>query len=453
MTEATSGAPAPKKRSLFKRAAWQDAAKKEGEDIFSHSNEFKDIVAEENRRKEEDKRKQAEAKRKAEEDQRREQAGTEEKKGKRRRVSIDYDEPLLPQIGSGDSGRITRSDVKGRSRTPISPTASALPPNSLAARYNTLTRSTSSRDSKPQPVVVDLGDSDDEGDGSDHKSKSFGENWDNTPHGVDSKHDIAVRTSKDSSVDDDGLEEVQDPEIAAIEARARARAAAKRAAAASGSKAPVAQLFIASDMPDTAPLMVKVRIDSTIEKPREAWCARQHFTPEMTRNVFFTWRGTRLYDSTTIKRLGIKVDDHGNVSIEGDESNIYDETNLPKVHVEAWTDETFAQHKRELAAEAEAVRKAAEASPIIEEREPTPEPTPAAQRYRLYLKAKGMEDVKVQVKPDTTFEKLAEAFRTKRNISKTQPVTLMFDGERLSPMDTVQDTELEDMDAVDVMLK
>ena len=50
MTDATTGAPAPKKRSLFKRAAWQDAAKKEDEDMFSHSNEFKDIVAEENRR-------------------------------------------------------------------------------------------------------------------------------------------------------------------------------------------------------------------------------------------------------------------------------------------------------------------------------------------------------------------------------------------------------------------
>ncbi|KAJ4342797.1 hypothetical protein N0V95_006854 [Ascochyta clinopodiicola] len=451
MTEATSGAPAPKKRSLFKRAAWQDAAKKESEDIFSHSNEFKDIVAEENRQKEEVKRKQVEAKRKAEEQQKREQAETQEKKGKRRRVSTDYDEPIVPQSGSEDSGRVTRSEGRARSRTSLSPTASAIPPNSLAARYDTLTRSASSRDLKP--VIVDLGDSDDEGDGSDYKSKSFGDNWDDAPYGVDSKHGIAVRPSNDLPVDDDGLEEVQDPEIAAIEARARARAAAKRAAAASGSKAPVAQLFIASELPDTAPLMVKVRIDSTIEKPREAWCARQKFSPEMTRNVFFTWRGIRIYDSTTIKRLGIRVDDHGNVSIEGDESNIYDETNLPKVHVEAWTDETLAQHKRELAAEAEAVRKAAEPSPVVEEREPTPEPTPVAQKYRLYLKAKGMEDVKIQVRPDSTFEQIADAFRTKRNISKTQPVTLMFDGERLSPMDTVQDTELEDMDAVDVMLK
>lgn len=114
MTDATSGAPPPKKRSLFKRAAWQDAAKQENEDIFSHSNEFGNIVAEENRRKEEaKKKKQAEAKRTAEEEQKREQAERQDKKGKRRKVSTDYDEPILLHDDSADSGRISRSQSKG----------------------------------------------------------------------------------------------------------------------------------------------------------------------------------------------------------------------------------------------------------------------------------------------------------------------------------------------------
>lgn len=261
-----------------------------------------------------------------------------------------------------------------------------------------------------------------------------------------------MRSSKSILIGDDGPEEVQDPETAAIEARVRARAAAKKAAAASGRQAPVAQLFIASELPDTAPLMVKVRIDSTIERPRVAWCARQNFSTEMTRNIFFTWRGTRLFDSTTIKRLGIKVDEHGNVSVDGD-SNIYDDTHVPKVHVEAWTEETLAQHKKDLAAEADAQRKAAETPFVSEEREPTPEPTPVVQKLRLILKAKGMEDFGIHVNPDTTFEHLTDAFRRKRNVEKTQPLTLMFDGDRLSPMDTVQDVELEDMDGIDVMFK
>ena len=335
-----------------------------------------------------------------------------------------------------------------RSRTPHSPSA----PNSLAARYNTLTRSASSQAANEHTTIVDLGDSNEDDGDSRYKSKSFRETWDDAPYGADTKHDIAIHSSKSIHIEDDGLEEIQDPEIAAIEARARARAAAKKAAAAEGKKAPIAQLFIASDLPDTAPLMVKVRIDATIEKPRQAWCARQNFTLEMARNVFFTWKDTRLYDSTTIRRLGINMDDHGNISVEGDDT-IYDDNNTPKIYVEAWTEETLAQHKREIAAEAEAKLKVAEPSLVIEQREPTPEPEPEAKKYRLILKAKGMEDFKLQVKPDTSFEAIGNAFRTARKISRSQPVTLMFDGDRLSPMDIVQDSELEDMDSVDVMLK
>ncbi|KAH6612528.1 ubiquitin-2 like Rad60 SUMO-like-domain-containing protein [Boeremia exigua] len=451
MTDATIGAPAPKKRSLFKRAAWQDAAKKENEDIFSHSNEFKDIIAEENRTKEEEKRKQAEAKRKAEAEERREQAEKQDKKGKRRKVSIDHDEPQLLRSGSSDLGITSTSQSQERSKTSHSPAAPALPPNSLTARYDTVARSTRSQGLRAAPVIVDLGGSDDEEDV--YHSNSFGGNtWDDTTSGVEKNHRVALRPSKATPLDVDDLEEVQDPELAAIEARARARAAAKRAAAANGSKAPVAQLLIDSELPNTNPLMVKVRIDTTIEKPREAWCARQNFSPEMTRNVFFTWRGTRLYDSTTIKRLGIKIDDHGNLSLEGDDS-IYDDHTTPKIHVEAWTDETLAQHKRAAAAEAEAARKAVEATPVAEARTPTPTPEPEAKKYRLFLKAKGLEDFKLQVRPDTTLERLADAFRTARSVPASQPLTLMFDGERLSPMDTIEDTELEDMDSIDVLLK
>lgn len=299
---------------------------------------------------------------------------------------------------------------------------------------------------------MDLGDSDDDED-SGYKLKSFGDTEDDNAYTAESKDDIALRLSNSTVLDDVDLEEVQDPDLAAIEARARARAAAKKAAAESGIKAPIAELFIASNIPDTNPLMVKVRIDSTIEKPREAWCSRQGFSTEMTRNVFFTWRKTRIYDSTTIKRLGIKVDDHGNVSLEGDDS-IYDqEKNTPKIHVEAWTDALFAQHKREKAAEEKAKRKAEEQSPEAAQRSLTPEPQPEVKKYRLFLRAKGLEDFKIQVNPDTTFEKLTNAFRSARKIVQTQPLTLMFDGERLSPMDKIEDSELEDMDSIDVLLK
>ena len=35
-------------------------------------------------------------------------------------------------------------------------------------------------------------------------------------------------------------------------------------------------------------------------------------------------------------------------------------------------------------------------------------------------------------------------------MSENQPITLMFDGERLKPFDTVADADMADMDAIEV---
>jgi hypothetical protein len=275
--------------------------------------------------------------------------------------------------------------------TPLSPVPSVPPPDSLSSRYDTLaTAAFSKPPSDTKPLVIDLGDSDSDGaDPIDYPKHT-------TAHAQSTRH-----TALD---DDDELEEVSDPRLAALAARARERAANKARAAASPSgdgepsKAPVVDVFIDPMIPDAKPLRVKVRTDSTLERTKSAWCAKEGYSPEMTRAVFFTWKGTRLYDSTTVKRLGIQIDEHGNVSVEGD-SNIYDETNIPKVIVEAWTDTLFQQHKREEAEAATAKRKAAEPPPVIEERTPTPEPAPTVQKIRLKMKAKGMDEYKISVNP------------------------------------------------------
>jgi CRISPR/Cas system CSM-associated protein Csm4 (group 5 of RAMP superfamily) len=103
MTDTTESASAPKKRSFFKRAAWQDAPKKEGQDIFSHSNEFKDIVAEQNKRIEEEKRKEEEAKQR----RKAEHAGN-----KRRRISTENDEPNNTTNEASSGARATRTSSK-----------------------------------------------------------------------------------------------------------------------------------------------------------------------------------------------------------------------------------------------------------------------------------------------------------------------------------------------------
>jgi hypothetical protein len=39
------------------------------------------------------------------------------------------------------------------------------------------------------------------------------------------------------------------------------------------------------------------------------------------------------------------------------------------------------------------------------------------------------------------------------NIPKDCPITLMFDGERLKPLDTIGDVDIEDMDSIEVHYK
>jgi hypothetical protein len=310
------------------------------------------------------------------------------------------------------------------------PSTLSPPPKSLAARDESLAKpasSSSSRGSRApkETIIVDLDD--DEADGqqganSGDKSASPAADIAVDPKRWKAKcrHDTAVPPANapviiddhDDGEDEDDEDGDADPEIAAIKARARARVAAKMRAAAEARpdsdtvKAPIAQLFITPEMPDANPLMVRVRIDSTIEKPRKAWCERQGFTPQMMRNVFFTWKGTRLYDSTTIVRLGIKVDNNGNVSVDGD-TNIYDDDNVPKIHVQAWTQELFKQRKEDEAAEAAAKKLAAETPVTVEAGTSTPEPAPVASKLRVTLKARGKRDWTITVhpvcKPSTAF--------------------------------------------------
>ncbi|KAF1845809.1 uncharacterized protein K460DRAFT_417004 [Cucurbitaria berberidis CBS 394.84] len=446
MADTTQDVPAPKKRSFFKRAAWQDAAKKEGEDMFSHANEFKDMVAEQDRHREE-------VERKAESERHHKQAG--QRQGKRRKVSLESEESIVS--GSG-SGKRKRTGSKARSRTPHSPVPSCPLTDSLAARYDSLLKSASSSHTQTpkESVVIDLDDEHD----APYNPKAFNDNNLTLDYATWNVHrkQMPVLLSKRPPVEDDEVEEILDPTLAALQAKARQRAAqtaqSTTTPTADGepSKDLIAQLFIKPQIPDADPLLVKVRIDSTIDKLRQAWCERQGFSADMTKNVFFTWKDTRIYDSTTIKRLGMKVDQNGNVSVKGD-PNIYDDVNLPKVFVEAWTEELFRQRKKEDAADAAAKKKATEQPHEAEEREPTPEPVPQVTKIRLFLKAKGKEDFRLSVNPNTTFADIAQAYKSKREIDKNQPLTLTFDGDRLSPLDIVADSEIEDMDGIEVHFK
>lgn len=266
-------------------------------------------------------------------------------------------------------------------------------PTPLGRSYDALAKLSSPIELRPSPQklsnVIDLGDSD-----SDIGESSYNPR---RPH--------LQSSSKPVLVESDDEQDNEDPFFAALAAKARARAANTLAATATTTGAsadmqhdPIVQLLITSEIPGSKPLFVRVRCSSTISRPRESWCKIQGFSPDMTRDVFLTWKHKMIFDSTTIKRLGITVDANGIVSVEGD-SDIYTDDNLPKVHLEAWTEDLFKQMKREQVQEEAAKKRAAEeASKLAEiEPEPEPEPEPEKKRFRLFLKAKGKSEWKISV--------------------------------------------------------
>ncbi|PVH95998.1 hypothetical protein DM02DRAFT_617505 [Periconia macrospinosa] len=443
MTDGDAGAtaaPPPKKRSFFKKAAWQTQAPKSQDepeaDMFSHSNTFDEIVAEEARLKLAAKKKaEAARKRKAEELQSR----------AKRKASVEVD-ANIGRSESRDLHHKTRSNL--RSVTPKSPIRSKSPLDTLATRYESFTRSSNSSFSKEQPShVIDLDDSDGE------KTSPYRSSTVTSPV----RRTIPAYTVPLASSSD--VEEGEDPELVELRAKARARAAAKTAQVAEASatpeveqqqtKSPVVQLLMTSEIPDTKPLMVKVRLDTTLEKPRSAWCARQGFTPAQARDIFITFKMREIYDTTLVERLDLTNMGNGCVMMKGDET-LYDEENLARPQVQLWTRELFNEYKKIAAEEAAAVRAAEQAS--YEEPEPEPEPKPVPQIH-LFLRAKDKNVWKIIVKPDTVISHLMDSYKRSREVPPDQPITLMFDDERLKPMDVISDYDIEDNDTVDVYFK
>ncbi|KAH0128525.1 hypothetical protein KCU67_g16543, partial [Aureobasidium melanogenum] len=73
---------------------------------------------------------------------------------------------------------------------------------------------------------------------------------------------------------------------------------------------------------------------------------------------------------------------------------------------------------------------------------------------KVTLKAKGHSDIKIKVRPSTTFVKMINAARRSFKLDDARVVHLEFDGERLEPPEgLVKDTDISDMDCIDVHIK
>jgi len=210
---------------------------------------------------------------------------------------------------------------------------------------------------------------------------------------------------------------------------------------------PVLKIIVSSCIEGTKPVVLKRKLSQRLKDVRIAWCDMQVIQGQpmqqtMKDSIFLTWRRHKLFDVSTCGTLGLKFSPDGKPVLEGDGFN------GGQIHLEAWTDEDFQNHKRQLEEE----RRRAVADPLAEEdeREATPQVQEEARKIRIILTAREYDKYNVKVTPTTVWSKVIAAFRKARNISPEMTISLRLDGDELEPMSTVDEADLDDMTSIDV---
>ena len=394
----------PKKRTLFTKPSWSKPQPLASDtDLFSRSTHtYVDLAAQAER---DHKKKQARKER-----ERARQAASEERSSKRQCISSDADDDNLNsshERSSGDSEnerpRLKVDAIKPSSSVrPMTSPKPLVSPKSLLKRYEAKVAAHHKEiERKSQPSnIVDLED----GGSSDGDRGS-----------------LDVAKVKPPNVPDEDEEIASDEEFSELARQARERARRKRleedmlgnmpepapTATSDGHLErsqsllqpspkpsppdPVLQILITSSIPETSPLLVNRKLSQRLKEVRLAWTQRQGYTPETSDTIFLTWRGKRLFDSTSCRSLGICSDAHGNIKAKDDVLDMDG-----KLHMEAMTTEMLSAYKKAKLRGTQQDEKEDEA-PVQEMKEPG---------VRIIMKSRHFGDVKVIV------QKVQELFLT-----------------------------------------
>lgn len=401
-TQAPIGS-APQKRSLFNKPSWsRPQALSNDTDLFHRSNQTYSHIAAE-----------AECTRKRKlarkESKRARQILTGERAGKRRRVSEDEDnedEDNEDDDSTSDDSS-SHSSRKGIKFSPTqsrhhhvdpsftSPQKPIRSPKSLLKRYEARIAETKvDQEQKQKPKFSDIIDLEDEED-----SLAI-------PEQESTWRSVIVKPSAPPEEDDQPISDDEFPELArqAREKDRRKRLEEDIASTTanpqddqlplhehmpqSAQPDPILQILITSSIDNTMPLIVSRRLSQRLKDVRLEWAKRQNFTTEFKEMVFLTWRGKRVFDVTTCRSLGIIVDAIGRISIKG---GLWEEEE-GQVHMEAMTAEILEAYKKAKSNETTSQEDVAaqEKAVVVQDYEA---------QVRIVLKAKGLEDFKLQVRP------------------------------------------------------
>ncbi|KAJ5585341.1 uncharacterized protein N7459_005141 [Penicillium hispanicum] len=204
---------------------------------------------------------------------------------------------------------------------------------------------------------------------------------------------------------------------------------------------PVVQILITSEIPNTKPLLVQRKMTQSLREVRMEWCRRQGFTTGEQASVHLTWKGRRLFDVTTCRSLGIKVESSN--SFSGMDDDLDAANQELRIHMEAVTENPILLNRDGSSTHGEDQPSPAPPSPGNQQNEP----------MKLILRSPGLDDLKIKARPKTIVSKLLSAFRDKHAIAAEDEVSLIFDGDRLDPDTCLGDYDIDDLDMLDVQVK
>ncbi|KAE9381628.1 hypothetical protein N431DRAFT_539233 [Stipitochalara longipes BDJ] len=208
---------------------------------------------------------------------------------------------------------------------------------------------------------------------------------------------------------------------------------------------PTIEILITSRMEGTKPLKVKRKLSQRLKEVRLSWCDKQTIDGQpldqaYKATMFLTWKKIKVYDVTTCSSLGLKIDGRGRLS--GDADGVDAEG---RVHLEAWTEEAWEYYTTKKAAKQKREQSGSDDEAAAREAKEN-----AVPKVKIIMKARAMEDYKIAVKATTSVQKMIAAYRNARNVPEDQRIAVYFEGDELDPATEIGQTELEDMDLLEV---
>ncbi|KAK6071235.1 hypothetical protein SCUP515_08049 [Seiridium cupressi] len=377
---------------------------------------------------------------------------------KRQYTSISSDEDHPHGSTSPISRKSSRIDTKSPSRSRDSARRKSTP---LSSRSYRLKGSL-----PPAAVVISLDNSDEDPyTGTPTKSRGTGKI---TVLSDDDDGDFTTSAPAQHDIDSDDVVEMDNDsvlpaadDVGAIyirEAQERARKRREEQEAREAHGIATAEIFVESRLEGISNLKIKVEINKKLTLVRDAWRAatkrklegsNSNISGAIIDSMFFTWKGTKLLDFSTLERMNITPDKQGNLYPKS-RNTVEGYIGWDKVHFEAWTPEQFDQHQA--SRERERRRNLGEPDDIDVQMDTHPEPE-VDKKIKIFFRSKNYEEQKRSVHPNDTIDKLMKGFRKAANLPADKVIEIHFEGDNLPPAMKIEDLGLEDKDVLEVHVK